>query len=162
IDFAPPDQPLPLDELERLLPLRPGSPLRQDDVHEALQKLFLTGRFADVIIDASPSGDGVALRISTTPNFFVDGVTFECVTDPPNRSQLLTAAKLELGTQFTESEMAQAVANMKERLRANGLYQAKIDYKLDRNPMTEEASVHFQLDVGRRARFDGIILQGTF
>ena len=162
IDFNPPDQPLPRDELDRLLPLSPGRPLRQDDVHQALQKLFSTGRLADVVIDADPSGDGVIVRISTSLNYFVDGVTFQGVTDPPNRSQLLTASKLELGTQFTENQMAQAVANIKERLRANGLYQAKIDYQVDRNPLTEEAAIRFQLEPGRRARFDGIDLSGTF
>src|SRR6266851_3608824 len=52
IDFNPPEQPLPRDELDRLLPLHAGSALKQDDVHQALQKLFETGRFADVSIDA--------------------------------------------------------------------------------------------------------------
>ena len=162
VDYNPPAQPLPRAELDRLLPLRPGNPLRNLDVHEALQKLFATGRFADVAIDADAAGEGVILRISTSPSFFVDGVTFEGVGDPPNRSQLLTASKLELGAPFSESQIAQAIANIKERLRANGLYQAKVDYKLDRNPLTEEASVHFQLDSGERARFDGINLKGTF
>src|ERR1700687_5104875 len=32
IDFDPPMQPLPPDELERLLPLHAGSPLKMDDV----------------------------------------------------------------------------------------------------------------------------------
>jgi outer membrane protein assembly complex protein YaeT len=162
IDFDPSDQPLPRDELDRLLPLHAGRPLRQEDVHQALEKLFETGRFADVTIDADAAGDGIILRISTTLNFFVDGVSFEGVDDPPNRSQLLTASKLELGTLFSESQMGQAVANLQERLRANGLYQAKINYSLTRNPLTEEASVRFQLDPGPRARFAGVQLTGTF
>src|SRR5579862_8600455 len=109
IDFNPPDQPLPRPELDRLLPLHAGSPLRQVDVQQALQKLFNTGRFADVSIDAEPLGDAVALRISTVLTYFVGGVSFEGVADPPNRNQLLTATKLELGMPFTESQMPQAV-----------------------------------------------------
>ena len=162
IDFDPPAQPLPREELDRLLPLHPGSPLQDSDVHQALQKLFATGRYADVAIDAEPLGDGVALRISTQFNYFVGGVTFEGVADPPNRNQLLTATKLELGGPFAESQISQSVENLQERLRANGLHRATIRFELDRNPSTEEVSVRFYLDNGARARFDGVKLQGKF
>ena len=166
IDFNPPNQPLPRDELDRLLPLRSGSALQQEDVHKALQKLFETGRFADVSIDLEPSGDplntAVVLRISTVPNYFVGGVSVEGVADPPNRSQLLTAAKLDLGAPFAENQLVQSVEAMQERLRANGLYRAEIRYELERNPSTEEASIRFLLDAGKRARFDGVQLKGAF
>ena len=54
IDFDPPAQPLPREELGRLLPLRAGSPLRQEDVRQTLQKLFETGRYADVAKEFKP------------------------------------------------------------------------------------------------------------
>ncbi len=162
IDFDPATQPLPRDELDRLLPLHAGGPLHQADVRQSLQKLFDTGRFADVTIDAEPMGDGVVLRVSTQFNYFVGGVTFEGVADPPNRNQLLTATKLELGAPFNESQLKQSVDNLQERLRANGLHRATIRYDLDRNPSTEEIGVRFQLNAGPRARFDGINLTGTF
>jgi outer membrane protein insertion porin family len=162
IDFSPPDQPLPRPELDRLLPLHVGSSLRQVDVRQALQKLLDTGRFSDVSIDAEPMGDGVALRISTELTYFVGGVSFDGVADPPNRNQLLTATKLELGMPFAESQMPQAVGNLQERLRTNGLYRATVHYVLERDPITEEVGVHFQLDAGARARFDGVQLSGKF
>ncbi len=162
IDFDPPSQPLPRDELDRLLPLRVGGPLHQTDVRQSLQNLFDTGRFADVTIDAEPMGDGVALRVATQLNYFVGGVTFEGVADPPNRNQLLTATKLELGAPFNESQLKQSIDNLQERLRANGLHRATIRYDLDRNPTTEEVGVRFQLNAGPRARFDGVNLAGKF
>jgi outer membrane protein assembly complex protein YaeT len=162
IDFNPPDQPLPRPELDRLLPLHLGNPLRQADVRQALQKLLDTGRFSDVSIDGEPLGDGVALRISTELTYFVGGVSFDGVSDPPNRNQLLTATKLELGMPFVESQMPPAVGNLQERLRANGLYHATVHYILKRDPVTEEVGVRFQLDAGARARFDGVRLSGKF
>ena len=140
----------------------PEAPLRQDDVRQTLQKLFETGRFADVAVDAEPLGDGVAVRISTQLNYFVGGVSIEGVADPPNRNQLLTASKLELGAPFAETQLAQAAENMQERLRANGLNRAQIRYAFDRNPSTEEATIRFHLDSGDRARFDGVQLSGKF
>lgn len=162
IDFDPPHQPLPADELERLLPLHAGSPLKMDDVRAALQKLYETGRFSDISVDAGPAGDAVALRISTELNYFVGSVTLEGAADPPNKAQLLTAAKLDLGTPFSGTDVGQALENMQDRLRANGLYEAKIQYQLDRNPSTEEVGIRFELDTGDRAHFDGVKLTGTF
>ncbi len=158
----PATQPLPRNELDRLLPLHVGSPLHQADVRQSLQKLFDTGRFADVAIDAELAGDGVALRISTQLNYFVGGVSFEGVADPPNRNQLLTATKLELGRRSIESQLKQSIDNLQERLRANGLHRATIRYDLDRDPSTEEVGVRFQLNAGPRARFDGVQLTGKF
>ena len=162
IDFDPAEQPLPRPELDRLLPLHVGSPLQKVDVRQSLQKLLDTGRFSDISIDAEPMGDGVALRISTEFTYFVGGVSFDGVSDPPNRNQLLTATKLELGMPFVESQMPQAVGNLQERLRANGLHRATIHYDLERDPVTEEVGVHFKLDAGGRARFDGVQLSGKF
>src|SRR5690242_17426221 len=92
IDFDPPEQPLPREELDRLLPLRVGSALLPDDVRAALQRLYETGRYANVSIGADSSGDGVALRIATEMNYFVGSVTLDGAADPPNRGQLLTAS----------------------------------------------------------------------
>ncbi len=64
----------------------------------------IPGALPTSAIDAEPMGDGVALRIATQLNYFVGGVSFEGVADPPNRNQLLTATKLELGAPFNESQ----------------------------------------------------------
>ncbi len=160
IEFDPPQQPLPLEELTRLLPLKVGSTLRMDDVRDAIKTLYSTGRFADVSIDASEDGPGAALKISTEPNYFISGVNITGDREPPNRNQLITASKLELGVPFVESDLDQAIANMQDKLRLNGLYNATIQRRVDRRPETEEANVYFDLDAGYRAHFDGIELTG--
>jgi outer membrane protein insertion porin family len=170
IDYDPESQPLPRAELDRILPLHPGQPIVMDEVRAALQKLYLTGRYTDVTVDAeperapdgAPDGAGVALRIITTPSFFVGGVSIEGEDDPPNRNQLAAATKLELGAPFLSTEVETAVTNMQDRLRANGFYQSRIQYRVERNPDTEEASIHFDIDTGDRARFGGVKLPGPF
>ena len=162
IEFDPPQQPLPVEELNRLLPFKEGSSLRMDDVRVAIQKLYSTGRFADVSVDASPVGSNVALRISTELNYYISGVNIAGESEPPNRNQLITSSKLELGTLFVESDLDRAIDNMQEKLRANGLYNASIQRRVDRRPETEEANVYFDLNTGYRAHFDGIELAGQF
>ena len=160
IEFDPPQQPLALEELNRLLPLKPESPLRMEEVRDAIQKLYSTGRFSDISIDVSEAGDGVALRISTELNYFISGVNITGESEPPNRNQLITASKLELGALFVESDLDQAIDNMKEKLRVNGLYNATIQRRVDRRADSEEANVYFDLNTGSRARFDGVELAG--
>ena len=162
IRFNPPDQPIPPDEFSHLLPLHVGSPLHAEDVRVALQKIYETGRFSDASIDGDPLADGVELRISTEFTYFVGGVDVDGAESAPSRAQLLAASKLELGVPFAAGQMALAVENMQERLRANGLYQGTIQYHLHPNPSTEEMGIEFDIDPGPRARFDGVLLQGKF
>src|ERR1700677_2321358 len=51
IEFDPQSQPLPAGELTRLLPFQVGSALRASDIHDAIQKLYTTGRYSDIQID---------------------------------------------------------------------------------------------------------------
>ncbi|HEV8147354.1 MAG TPA: BamA/TamA family outer membrane protein [Bryobacteraceae bacterium] len=162
VEFEPPDQPLPRDELDRLIPLRSGLPLNAEDVRIAIQKLYSTGRFTNVVVDVEPAENGVSLRIITELAWFIGGVTFEGISDPPNRGQLGTAVKLELGAPFGEPDIKQAVENLQERLRSNGLYNATIIPQVRRDAKTEEAMIHFSLEPGPRARFDGVNVSGKF
>lgn len=162
IDFDPPDQPLPRDQLDKLLPMRPGAPLKLSDVHTAIQNLYQTGRFANVAISAGTEGSILVVTISTELSYFVGRVTLDGVAEPPNRGQLTTASKLELGMPFADNDMEQAVQNMVERMRANGFHNAKIDFQVERDKSTEEAAIHFDIQAGDRARFDGVTLTGKF
>jgi outer membrane protein insertion porin family len=162
IDFDPLDQPIPRVQLDKLVPIQPGEPLKLADVHAAIQNLYQTGRFANISISALNEGATLVLKIATELSYFVGQVTIDGVAEPPNRGQLTTASKLELGSPFENGDMEQAVQNMVERMRANGFHNAKIDSSVDRDPATEEAAIHFDIHSGARARFDGVNLTGKF
>jgi len=162
VDFDPPDQPLPRSELDRLIPMRPGALLNLNDVHTAIQNLYNTGRYSNISISAFNEGATLVINISTELSYFVGRVSLAGVAEPPSRGQLTTASKLELGAPFEDNDMEQAVQNMLERMRANGFHNAKIDYSVNRRPATEEASIHFDIQPGDRARFDGVTLGGNF
>jgi len=163
IEFDPKFQPLPEAELARLLPFQVGSALRASDIHDAIQKLYTTGRYSDIQIDgAADPPDGVIVTIHTRRTFFVSGVTFDGVSEPPTKGQLFTAAKLELGKEFNEDQLQKAAENIQERLRANGFHDATVTHSVERFPDTEEVLVHFKIQPGERARFDGVTLSGDF
>ena len=85
IAFEPAVQPLPRDELERTVPIRRGDPYRTAIIREAIQKLYSTGRYADIAVDAQPEGQGVAIRFLTTFTFFVGRVAAEGCARPSER-----------------------------------------------------------------------------
>src|SRR5437764_2424485 len=53
IKFEPPEaQPLTATELHDLLPLKMSQPLRIADVRTSIERLFATGRYADIQVEA--------------------------------------------------------------------------------------------------------------
>jgi outer membrane protein assembly complex protein YaeT len=160
IAFEPAGQPLPADELRRAIPFHPGDPYRAASIRDAIQKLYSTGRYSDIAVDAQPGGAGVAIRFITTLAYFVGRVSAEGSPDPPNPGQLATATKLQLGTEFAANDVRQAVENIETRLRANGLFHATVASRVTRNPDTEQIDIDFTIDPGPRAKFDDVVIEG--
>src|SRR2546426_351768 len=59
IVFVPREQPLDPEELHRILPVKEQTPLHLDDVRAAIDRLFATGTYSDIQVDAESSKDDV-------------------------------------------------------------------------------------------------------
>ncbi len=160
IQFQPADQPLPRQELEKILPFHAGSLFRQRDLQTAIQNLFETGRYSDLAVDASEAQDGVALRFITERAYFVGRVSVSGVSQPPNSGQLYSAAKLRLGSPYHDSDRTQAIESITSLLRANGFYRASVAAQVQYEPQTENANISFLVDTGPRAHFDIPVITG--
>ncbi len=154
IQFQPPDQPLTTDELNRRLPFKPGSTFRERDLQRAIQNLFSTGRFSDLAVDASEVRGGVALRFITKRAYFVGRIVVRGVSAPPNSGEMGSAIKLRLGTPYLDTDRIQAIESLTNLLRQDGFYQAKVDAQVELRSHFEEANLTFDVDTGRRARFE--------
>src|SRR5580700_2315820 len=66
IRFLPEVQPLEAAELHDLLVLKMNQPLRMSDVRASIDKLFATGAYTDIQVEAEPYQDGVAITFHTT------------------------------------------------------------------------------------------------
>src|SRR5262249_4817561 len=71
------------------MPLKIGETLTRQNLHDAIQALFATGRFADIQAEADRTSTGVRLRFLTMPNFFIGQVNVEGVTTSPTSTQLV-------------------------------------------------------------------------
>ncbi len=161
IAFEPAQQPLSAGALAAILPIKSGDPFTSLTVRGAIQKLYSTGEYADIAVDASLSNNQVILRFVTTPAYFIGHVSVQGVPEPPSRGQLVTATKLQLGTQFSESDVNKAEESLTEVVKRNGFYNSHIMAQVDRDTQTQQVILRFIISPGKRARFDGITITGT-
>jgi outer membrane protein assembly complex protein YaeT len=161
ISFDPGSQPYSLEHLHEIMPLKKGAIFHQRDLAATIQALFATGRFADIAVDATDAGSGVALRFVTKRAYFVGRVDVSGVKDPPNRGQLASATKLVLGRPFLEADKTRAIDSLQSVLRRNGFYNASIVASEKYEDATEVVNLSFDIDAGERARFEKPVITGN-
>jgi outer membrane protein insertion porin family len=161
--FEPGDQPYPTDLLKSILPVKVGDRFNGQKIEEAIQKLFSTGRYADIAVDGTMAADGesVVLKFLTKRAYFVGRVEVVGVKEPPNEGQLTGVSKLELGAPFHEDNKESATESIENLLRRNGFYHARVTSNVEYENATEQAQVTFLVDSGKRAHYERPIIAGT-
>ena len=74
VRFEPPLQPVTRADLARLVPFQPGTPLRQDDIRDAIKRLYKTGEYQNIEVGWEPSPNGIVLVFRTVEQWFVGPV----------------------------------------------------------------------------------------
>lgn len=161
VQFDPPQQPLALGELQDLVRIRAGNPLRLGEIRSAIDRLFATGRYSDIVVEASEASDGIAVRFLTRGRWFVGRVTLTGVDAPPSASQLVNATGLTSGNPFyPEEDLKQAEDGLRRVLAANGYLRPFINSHLFFEATTQQANVHFEIEPGKRSRFSEPVIVG--
>jgi len=155
-------QSLAPEDLAKAQPMRKGQPLRAADVAHAIDALFATGRFADVVAEAEPSGNGVVVRFVTQPQWFVGGVNAEGkISYPPNRGELASNGQFTLGGPFRQEDVDNAVKSIRRLLQANGFYENAVTPSIERSPEGQQAFITFQVHEGKRAKYTTPVIHGN-
>ncbi len=160
VQFEPERQPLSRDQLMAMIPLRPGQPLTGSDVRATIERLYRTGEYLDIAIDATIGPSGVILKVMTKPNYFVGHVAVTGVPEPPNAGQLVLATKLELGTIYSSDELQAAEDRLADIIKRNGFYHANLQTDTTADAAFQEVNFDFDVDPGKRAKFDGLKTTG--
>ncbi len=127
IQYQPVTQPLDPRDLQNMQLVQVGEPLDPHQVAETIDRLFASGLYDDIQVDAEPSGNGVTLRFITRARRFIGHVDATGkIKDPPTRAVIISDAQLPLGQPFDEDTLATAKKNIEQELHQNGLYQAQV------------------------------------
>jgi len=160
VQFEPAMQQLTFDQLIAMLPLRVGQPLRATDLRDSIQRLYQTGEYSDIAVDATLASGGVTLKFITKPAYFIGYYDVDGVPDPPNEGQLLVATKLTLGGGYAASQTTTAVARITDLLKQNGFYNAGVEPATSKREDTQQVHIDFHVDPGNRVKFDGLVANG--
>ena len=162
VQFSP-AQLLDARDLPKAVPLKKGDILKPEYIAGAIDGLFATGRFEDVVVEAERSGDGVIVRFVTQPAWFVGGVAVEGkVAAPPNRAQIVATTRLSLGAPFHDEDLTQAVTAIKKVLADNGLYEAEVTTQLERDQDNQQIFITVKINEQKRAKYETpVIRAGT-
>jgi outer membrane protein insertion porin family len=161
VEYRPARQPIDPRDLARMQLVEVGQPLNPRQVAATLDRLYSSGLYDDLQVDARGSGDGVVVTFITRARRFVGHVGAQGnISDPPSRAIIISNAQLSLGTPFDEADLIAARKGIQQELRNNGLFEAKVDYVTITDPDTHQVTVRFLVDSGRRARYDTPVITG--
>ena len=152
--FVPREQPVDPEELHRILPVKERTPLRLDDVRAAIARLYATGTYADIQVDAEVRNGDLILRFITQNNWFIGRVAvMGQIKGPPSAGQLANASRLSLGELQTDDKMRQAVNGIQQLFKSNGYYQAHVEPRFTYDQRNDQVRIDFEADSGRRAKY---------
>jgi outer membrane protein insertion porin family len=154
------------DEVDRkrfreLIPQQAGAPVDRDLIRESIHKLYGTGRFADIRVEAERMQDSkVALSFFTAPNYFVGEVDVEGVPNRPTAGQVVNASKFQLGELFAPDQVERALTNIKRLMQENGFYRSSVSEEEHKDPARQQIDIVFRINPGPQARVGNVTVPG--
>ncbi|HXO04433.1 MAG TPA: POTRA domain-containing protein [Candidatus Sulfotelmatobacter sp.] len=141
------------------LPLQPGKPFDFAVERDTLRQLYRTGDYADIHVAAEPSAQGLRVDFIVRRNFFNNAIRVQGLKEPPSEPAALASMRMGLGEPYRESALQEAIQRLKDTLRSEGLYQAKVSWALTPHEDTRQMDVMVTVVPGPRAIVGSFMLQ---
>ena len=142
----------------RGISVKVGEPLNREEVAASIRTLYQTGDYADVRAVMTPEGDGARLDFIVRDNLFINRVVIDGLKPPPSEASAAGAMQLNLGQTYRVGDIDDAVSRLKDTLRDEGLYRAKVTVEKQAHPETHQMDVIAHVDAGPRVRLGNIEL----
>ena len=140
-----------LDENVSSLPLGPNQPFTLEAERASLRQLYRSGRYAEIVAQATNQPGGLQVDFVVRRNFFINAVRVNGLHEPPSDSVAVASMRLGLGEPFRELDMPAALDRLKSALEDEGLNQAKLTYHLAPRPQTQQMDIIVDVVPGERA-----------
>ena len=141
------------------LPLEAGKPFDFAAERESLRTLYRMGDYSNIRATAAPAAEGLQVNFIVRRNFYNNLIRIEGLRPPPNEAVALASLRLSLGEPFRESSLREAVERLQGALRDDGLYLAKVTWRLAPHEDTRQMDVTVVVDPGPRARLGNIAVE---
>jgi outer membrane protein insertion porin family len=147
-----------LQENPRGLRVKLAEPVSQEAVAAGIRTLYQTGDFADLRAETFPLPDGIRLDFIARENLFINQVIIQGLKAPPTEASAVAAMQLSLGQTYRPGDIADALERLKDTLKEEGLYEAKVRADQIPQPETHQLDVIVHVDPGPRVRLGTIEL----
>jgi len=137
-----------------------GVALSAEKVRASLRRLFATGRYDSLALEAREEGGGLVLVFAGKPRSFVGVVTVEGAKGTNLNSLLLRASRLTPGERFTEAGLLQAETQMRRVLAENGFHEPTFTHKLVEHKEDQLVDVAYTVNSGVQARIGTVSVEG--
>jgi outer membrane protein insertion porin family len=141
------------------LPLQPGKPFDFAIERDTVRELYRTGDYADIRVTAEHGEQGLRIDFVVRRNYFNNAIRVEGLKDPPSEPAALASMRMGLGEPFRESALQEAIERLKDTLRSEGLYEAKVTWALTPHEDTRQMDVLVKVVPGPRAVVGSFVLQ---
>ena len=110
-----------LDPLPGQLEQHPNAPLDPVKVRASLRRLYATGLYKTISVDAQDQDNGILLTFKGAPTIFIGRVLVRGVKNGHLSNQLNYSTRLNPGTPYTDQKMARAENFLQQTLQQNRL-----------------------------------------
>jgi len=134
------------------LPIKIGEPMQREQVAESIRILYRTGDYADLRAILIPDAEGMRLDFVARQNFFINQVLVDGLKAPPSEASAAASMQLSLGQTYHSQDVDEALDRLRDMLRDEGLYQAKVTATQQPDAETHQLNVIAHVDPGPRVR----------
>lgn len=146
--------------LAALVTLRPGAPLSKRDARRTIERLWGTGRFSNLVVDATPGVDGrLAVVIEAATRTYVDRVEIEGNVALPEKSLRKTLALGDRRFEYYPEYVDRLVSRLKMAYGRIGYTRAQIDPVLLQGELGETV-LSFRIQERKPTLIQGIHVAG--
>ncbi|HLW75340.1 MAG TPA: POTRA domain-containing protein, partial [Bryobacteraceae bacterium] len=161
VAYDPAKQALADEDLRRVQELTAGSKYSAKAVAESIDRMFATGVYADVQVEAAETAGGLAITFHTKAAPFVGHLAIRGkLSTPPNRGAVLGATQFHLGETYDPDTLAAAQHSIEKLFASNGLHQAKVRVTTTPDASTNLVNVTVEVNPGKRAHYEMPELKG--
>lgn len=147
-----PLQGISLEDVQRLLVLRPGELYSRSRAKQTIQRLYSTQLFHDVQVDLAPVADGqVDVTLTLLRRYRLGKIEFEGKVELSDRL-LRREVVFREGEAYSAVGLEESLARLQELYHRHGYYQAHLSPEFRRDSKRALLGLTFQVQAGPRAR----------
>ncbi len=142
------------------LKIKPGDQFVESALNKELKRLYAMGYFADVFVETEERAEGVVVVFTVVEKPAIDKIEFRG-NARVKEARLAKKLTVKVGDLLDFNLVAQDVAELKAYYIEQGYSRARIDYSIETDPETGQATLVFLIDEGYPLRIKSIEIEGN-